>query len=255
MWLERIFISLSFAHADTILTGRSFGSLIDSLPRHLLAGKRLVVADTVVDAIPSDGFFRTLKKARSEDEPPRHSRGANFVLIYVGRLHREKLVEGLVRMMARLKNSNIGRVTLNLVGEGPEKPALQALSKELDVESIIRFVGSVRNEDLPNHLTTANAFVSPLTGTSLREAALCGLPIVAYDMDWIRGILRHEETALLVPPNDFEEMARQVMRLINDVELRERLSRNVRELAWRLWSPDRLQESLSQAFREVSAEH
>jgi glycosyltransferase involved in cell wall biosynthesis len=83
---------------------------------------------------------------------------------------------------------------------------------------------------------------------SLREAALCGLPVVAYDMDWLHGFLKHEETAIMIPPGDHDEMGRQVLRLCSDAELRERLSRNVKELAWRLWSPLGLRESLRQMF-------
>lgn len=242
IWVERRCISLSFAFADRVLAARYSGGYLDWLGAMRSIREKLLIVDKFAEDLPSKGFFENL-------------RGHNLLrkgstLVYVGRLHREKLVEDLVRMMAVIKRLGDPKnaMTLVIIGDGPERPNLEQLARNLSVEDCIRFVGRVRNEDLPNYLLSGFAFVSPLTGLSLIEAALCGLPIVAYEMDWVRGGLKHEETALLVPPGNFEEMARQVLRLVNDEGLRNRLSQNVRNLAWRNWSPEGLRESLHHAF-------
>jgi len=249
IWLERLFIRLSFASADHIVAGRHTGKLADWLQSSRLLRRKLIVVDTIVDELPSNGFFRNLRAGRGRDSR-RIGKSGSFVLVYVGRLHKEKLVEDLVRMMAKTKEScDYGiQIRLNLIGEGPEKTRLERLARELGVGTMIRFVGSIPNEDLPKHLLDADVFVSTLTGTALREAALCGLPIVAYNFDWIQGLLKHEKTALLVRSGNYQGMASQVLRLVCDEKLRSRLSRNVRVLAERLWSPEGLRESLSQAF-------
>jgi glycosyltransferase involved in cell wall biosynthesis len=248
--LERIFIFLSFALADRVITSWSFGKFVDWLTSHPLAQKKLVITKTLVDALPTIGFFKNLRTVNKNSSPFQEG---DFTLIYIGRLHREKLVDDLIKMMTlikiRLNRTPLYRVKLNLVGDGPEKPHLKLLANELGVEEMIEFVGSVPNEDLPEYLLRAKIFISTLTGTSLREAALCGLPIIAYNADWIRGILKHEETALLVPLGDFEKMAHEVIRLISDEKLRNRLSHNIKELAWRLWSPQSIYESLCQVFK------
>jgi glycosyltransferase involved in cell wall biosynthesis len=249
IWIERILILFSLASADNILAGRHAGNLVNWLAYQPLVRKKLTIVDTLVDQLPSSGFFERLQ-VLSKTCARSLSKNGGFVLAYVGRLSREKMVEDLVRMMADLKGQNDTKVpiALYLIGDGPERSRLKKLAKKLDVEMMVKFVGSVRNEELPDYLLKAQAYVSPLTGTSLREAALCGLPIIAYDMDWIHGLLKHEETALLIPPGDYGEMARQVIRLASDDKLYNRLSQNVKQLAWRFWSPLGLRRALQQAF-------
>ena len=108
----------------------------------------------------------------------------------------------------------------------------------------------MRNEELPDYLARASAYVSSYTGMSFREAALFGLPIVSYEVDWLSGFLVHEETVLLAPVGDHEELARQVARLADDEELYARLARNLKEYAWKMWSPLKLRDSMSEAFGE-----
>ncbi len=249
--VERVFTKLSFLLAHRVLTARSFGSFPNWLSADTLSRRKLIIVDTLVDALPSDGFFTTLRLVAKRDLRI-EARKREFRLIYVGRLHREKLVDDLVRMMPLVRALEGSRVvvTLTIVGDGPERERLMNLAVSLGVEDRIKFLGTVPNEELPKHLLNARAFVSPLTGTALREAGLCGLPVIAYDSDWIHGLLKHEDTALLVRPGDSEQMAQFVILLATHERLRNRLSRNFEELAWRMWSPQGLQNSLRVAFQE-----
>lgn len=250
IWVERIFIRLSFAGACAILTARSFGNFPAWLSSNPLSRRKLIIVDTVVDAIASPGFFASLEKVARRKELARKRTG-DFRLIYVGGLRREKNVDALVEMMHEIARTQSDRpISLDIIGDGPERQRLVEMSKEFGVDNKIRFHGSLPNEDLPRHLVTANAFISPLTGTSLREAGLCGLPIVAYDRDWIHGMLKHEVTALLVRPGDIIGLAQSVIRLADDEKLCEKLSQNISNLAWQLWSPEAVRKSLRQAFNQ-----
>jgi len=251
IWFERVFILLSFKLADKVVMPfrESAGDFFDWIVAYPSVKDKVVAVDAIVDDLPSMDFYQNLQLA-PKMQPV--SESGTIILVYVGRLSRDKLVDDLVRMMASIKSSgNTPRpMRLDIVGDGPELPRLKRLSEELGVEAMIRFVGTVPNEDLPRRLLASDTFLSPFTGTSLREAALCGLPIVAYDMEWVRGVFKHHETALLVPARDFKGMAEQVIRLANDEQLRRELSRNVKELAWRLWSPQSLKSSLRQAYAD-----
>ena len=251
IWLERLFIRLSFLCADRALTGTCFGNYTEWLRSDPATRHKTVVAESLAEALPPPAFLEKLEKLGEGGGRPRGAgAGGDLNLIYVGRLQRQKLVDSLVRMMLVIRQGGDAnrRVRLTLVGDGPDREELERLAAELGVADMIEFAGHVRNDDLPELLLRSDVYVSPLTGMSLREAALCGLPVVAYEMDWLRGFLRHEETALMAPPGDHGELARQVMRLSGDGELRERLARNVKELAWRIWSPRGLRESLRQVF-------
>ncbi len=251
IWVERIFIWLSFFLAHRMVTGHCFGNYTEWLSSTRVTREKLIVAETLVEALPPPAFLEKVEALNgSYGRVPHGSPGGEFKLIYVGRLQEQKLVDDLVRMMSSLAQQETAGIAfkLSLVGEGPEKENLEKLADDLGVRPLIDFVGQVKNEELPEYLLGSDAYVSPLTGMSLREAGICGLPIVAYDMDWLHGFLRDEENALMIPPGDYQEMARQIVRLSGDNELRQRLSRNIKELAWRIWSPRELRESLHYVF-------
>jgi glycosyltransferase involved in cell wall biosynthesis len=251
IWFERILIWLSYFTANKVLTGHCFGNYTNWLSHYRAARGKIIIVDALAEALPPPAFLEKLEKLNGDGSAFRaaHTRdGLN--LIYVGRLQRQKLVDGLIKMLPLIREleNNSLPIKLTLVGDGPDRDSLERLANELKVNDLVEFVGQVQNDDLPEHLLRSDVYVSPLTGMSLREAALCGLPIVAYDMDWLHGFLKHDQTALMIPPGNYDEMARQIVRLSNDYELQERLSRNIKELAWRIWSPQGLRESLHQAF-------
>lgn len=250
MPVEKAMVTLSLWQAARVLVA-------DANPQFLLewlggtraARGKIRVVGAGVEELPSAEFLESLREERRTPSPARAPRDG-FRLIYVGRLNREKRVEDLIRMMEILRGRD---VRLTVIGDGERRSALESRSVELGVEDHVRFLGAVASRDLPRRLIASDAFVSPLTGTALREAALCGLPIVAYDWDWVSGFLKHEQTALLAPPKDFRMMAAHVARLMEDGALRERLSRNGRSLAERHWLPERVGEELARAFGDDRA--
>jgi glycosyltransferase involved in cell wall biosynthesis len=137
---------------------------------------------------------------------------------------------------------------LTIVGEGQEKGKLLQLAEELGITSMLRWVDSVSNDRLPDYYLSSDIYVSTATGTSLREAALCGLPIVAYDTDWVKGLLKDQENALLVPPRDVGYFATAIVKIVEDADLRSRISSNIRDLAWKMWDDKGLKEQLDYAF-------
>jgi len=63
---------------------------------------------------------------------------------------------------------------------------------------------------------------------SVIECLSCGLPVVSTDAGGVPYIVTHEESALLVPRNDHEAMARNAIRLLEDDSLAVKLARNGR---------------------------
>ncbi|KAF0119212.1 MAG: group 1 glycosyl transferase [Rhodospirillaceae bacterium] len=246
-WLERLFIALTYRAAHRILTCRAFGAFVPILSRNPLAKDKLLVVDTLPSAMPTEAFFQwaTTFPAHSGKPAP------VFRLIYVGRLHVEKLVEDLIQVMALLPRHTAPRFVLKLIGDGPDRHRLEAMAKDLGVQDIVEFAGYYPNERVAEELMAADCFLSPLTGTSLREAALLGVPIIVYERDWVVGLLTHGENALMVTSRDIDAMARGVMRLAEDEALRRRLSENIRTLAQQLWTFDKLNTSLAQIHDAV----
>lgn len=111
--------------------------------------------------------------------------------------------------------------------DGPERPTLEALARELDLRHIT-FTGAVPQDQIAAQYNAADIYVTtpnidnmPL---SLLECAASGLPIVATAAGGIPYLVTHERTALLVPINDHEAVAAACLRLLGDPALGVRLA-------------------------------
>ena len=245
IWFEKLLIALSYLTADKVITSKNLGSYVEWISANSIMRRKMIVVDAMPESIPAEVFFNALRKV--EAEQTRAPRNGRFNLIYVGRLHREKSVDHLIKMMALLKGRNVG-AHLTVVGDGSARSVLEAMTKELNLTEDIEFLGWKTNGELPAYLTRADAFISPSTGGSLREAALCGLPVIAYNSDWIKGLLKDKETFLAVTPGDCNEMADKVIQLIDDEILRRQIADNLKSLAWSIWSSANVEKSLLEIY-------
>ena len=119
--------------------------------------------------------------------------------------------------------------SLVIAHDGPSRRELEQLAAQLGLRNC-RFVGQVPQRRISElydeadiYLTSPNLDCMP---GSLLECYASGLPVVATEAGGIPYIATHEETALLVPLNDHEAMARQALRLIEEPGLAERIAAN-----------------------------
>mgnify|MGYP002624079010 CR=1 FL=1 len=107
---------------------------------------------------------------------------------------------------------------LLLVGDGPLRRNLEALSRKLRCEPSVRFLG--RREDVPDILRAADLFVLPShyegTSNAVQEAMATGLPIVATDVGGMRDVVTPHVTAWLASPGSAEMLALNMINLFND---------------------------------------
>ncbi|MFA6603516.1 MAG: glycosyltransferase family 4 protein [Patescibacteria group bacterium] len=155
----------------------------------------------------------------------------DFTLISVGRLVKRKGFDTAIKAVAELKRSG-RQVRLVIVGDGPEKPTLQALSVELDAADRVVFTGIVSDEELAELYAAAHAFMLlPRSlgpdiegfGIVYLEANLFGLPAIASRTAGVPDAVLDGETGLLVEPDDHSGAAYAVGRLMDDPGLRRRL--------------------------------
>ncbi|HZP24859.1 MAG TPA: glycosyltransferase [Terriglobales bacterium] len=151
------------------------------------------------------------------------------VLLSVGRLSREKGHADLLRAMQKLCSSSPGpRSRLVIVGDGPERGALQALCFTLKLEHCVTFTG--HQADVGPYYAIADIFVLPSHSEGspnvLLEALAAELPIVATAVGGVPEVLSNELDALLVPSQAPEALANAITRLLQEPQLRQRLIAN-----------------------------
>ena len=142
-------------------------------------------------------------------------------LLTIGRLTPVKNQSLMLRAMIHLPDD----VTLTVVGEGSERPALLQLRTELGLEDRVTLYGEV--QDVTPFLHAAQIFVltSRYEGLpiSILEAMSAGLPVVSTDVGGIREAVLPGKTGLLVPRGDLAAMIAGLEQLIDDPEMRCRL--------------------------------
>jgi glycosyltransferase involved in cell wall biosynthesis len=114
------------------------------------------------------------------------------IVLYAGRLEREKNLEFLIRVFKRI-NEHIKNTRLLLVGEGRDRNTLESLVAQLNLTNVT-FYGTLSHDAVPEIINCANvfAFCSLYEGSPIiiKEVILCGVPIVSVDVGDVRETIQ-----------------------------------------------------------------
>lgn len=152
-------------------------------------------------------------------------------LVHVSNFRPLKRVDDVVRIFARVRAAR--PVRLRMVGDGPERPRVEAQIAALGLTSDVEFLGE--RIDLPTVLRGAAAFLLPSEtesfGLAALEAMACGLPVIASAVGGLPEVILDGETGFLRPVGDVDAMAACATRLMDDEPLRRRMAAAARHRA------------------------
>jgi len=148
------------------------------------------------------------------------------LFLFLGRLAKEKNLSAFIGAV-QIVISRGHNVYAMLVGDGPERAALEDAAHRLRVAHRVVFTGRVPHAETPAYHAAADVFVMPsvteVNPYGVIEALAAGCPVVATDSFGMREILTHGEDAFLVPP-DAESLSEAMALLASDRRLREGMS-------------------------------
>lgn len=166
----------------------------------------------------------------------------DMIVLYVGRLDREKSVDKVVLAFDRIAGT-LPRSRLVLVGHGTEAERLRRLAAGLAVADQVHFLGARPHAALVPCYQAADLFLfaseTETQGLVLAEAAACGVPAVAVDAPGCEEVVRDGETGVLTK-GDSVALADAALGLLLDAERRRAMAARAREVAVR-WFDVRLQ--------------
>lgn len=159
----------------------------------------------------------------------------------LSRLIPRKGVDLVIDAMKILDSSMNGGISLVIAGSGPEADNLKAKARELGIEYMVKFLGHVPDEDLPE--LYANAEVFALTprrdaediegfGIVYLEAAACGVPSVGTLVGGIPEAVLHNQTGVLVQPENPKAIAEALTLLLKDENKRKVLGEAAKKRAY-----------------------
>jgi glycosyltransferase involved in cell wall biosynthesis len=132
-------------------------------------------------------------------------------ILFVGRLQARKRIDLLLRACAKLESNP----RLLIVGDGPEREALESLAREVYPRA--EFIGARHGQELRPYFMEADLFVLPGTGgLAVQEAMSYGLPIIVARGDGTQDDLVRPGNGWQIPPDDPAALLRSMEEALSD---------------------------------------
>jgi N-acetyl-alpha-D-glucosaminyl L-malate synthase BshA len=225
LWYARPFLRFALRRADRVI------AVSRDCCRHAVAAgtplERISVIANGVDARLLSPECGNGARIRQLFAIPQSAK----VILFVGSLRRYKGVDVLIRAMPAVLDSDPSAVVL-IVGAGPQREDLMALRDSLSLRDTVIFAGSVPNSELVHYEKACEAFVLPSRresfGIAALEAMACAKPVIGTRQGGLKEIIDDEKTGLLVDPDDSQQLASAILRILRDKILARHLGSNAR---------------------------
>ena len=164
-------------------------------------------------------------------------------ILWEGRMIRLKRADLLIRAAAQLRKEGYD-FRLKLIGDGPEKDKLIALSQKLAIGDVTAFEGFLAPDEARSRMENAEIYVMTSNflegwGSVIYEALNAGCATVAsHACGATPWLVEHKRTGLVFKSGDVNSLADRLRHLLDDENLRRDLGRNAYEQMRDLWNPE-----------------
>lgn len=204
---------------------------------------------------PAERIFVAPNAAAPRPTQPLPSRPIPFqgppVVLFVGRLQARKRIDDLLRACAALPAA--GQPRLVIVGDGPARPALEALAESIYPRA--EFAGPRHGPDLEPYFTSADLFVLPGTGgLAVQQALAHGLPVIVAEADGTQVDLVRTDNGWQVPPGDLPALVQTLQEALSSASRLRQMGAVSYRIAMEEINLEKMVEVFLQALASVSHE-
>ena len=229
----------------------------ECLKRGIPEGKVTVIPDGI-----SDEFYIAWDKKTIRNQLERRfniSLEDKKIILSVGRLVERKgfhwfVTEVIPKLIQQRKD-----FIYIIGGEGFFRKKIEVLIQN-KLQDFVKILGQVENEDLKMLYNAADTFVMPNIrvkgdmegfGIVALEAASCGLPVIASNLEGIKDAVKNNQNGFLVEPYDSEGFIKTICQLLENDEIRESVGKKAREFTLENYSWDKVTQQYLNEF-EIS---
>jgi glycosyltransferase involved in cell wall biosynthesis len=173
--------------------------------------------------------FNAAFNAYNPEQPP--ARPADYpYILFVGRLAKINFPLDVIDAF-NIAGPQLPDHRLVIIGDGAIRTAVEQRIEQSDVKDRIVFLGSRPSDELLNWTAHAAAAICPYSGSTLVEAMLCSIPVIAYDVEWHAEVVIDDYTGFLVPFGDTRALAAKIVHVISDYQEAQKVGQCGRDLA------------------------
>jgi glycosyltransferase involved in cell wall biosynthesis len=159
------------------------------------------------------------------------------VILWVGRFVAIKGVEFLIQAIPEVLAKE-PKALFILIGHGDCEEQIKRLVQQKGVTQVVKFTGKIPSEHIPLWMNAADILVLPSLNEGrpnvVLEAMACEVPVVATNVGGIPEIVKEGENGFLVPPEDIPQLAKQLIKLLQDVSLRSTMGKIGRQMLFKM---------------------
>jgi glycosyltransferase involved in cell wall biosynthesis len=220
-----------------------------TMERQIIALPGLRQRTTMVrNAIPCDEFY-----APQERDACRAELGLPLdapVIGYTGRVQQVKRLDLLLHAFVTIRQ-RYPQARLLIAGDGDERPELEELAEQLDIEQAVIWTGF--RQDIPRLLAAMDIYILPSINEglplSVLEAMAAGKPVIATTVGGTAEAVTQEQTGMLIPPGSVGAISTALLDLLDHPEKQRRLAESARTFVTDAFGLTRMVESYRHIYK------
>jgi len=165
------------------------------------------------------------------------------VILYTGSFAPWHGVEDIIKA-AKIVTATVKNVIFFMVGTGPEMPRYQEMVFQLNLDDFFIFTGPKEYEKIPQFICASDITLAPFnpernelmrehgfyfTPLKIFEYMACEKPLISTSVGNVKDIIEDGVSGILVLPDDSDALAKNILRLLSDENLRKKLGSNARK--------------------------
>jgi N-acetyl-alpha-D-glucosaminyl L-malate synthase BshA len=198
-------------------------SVSESLKKDTLSTFKI---DNKIDVIPNFINIEDYSKAENTCERRHYAPNGEKIMVHVSNFRKVKRVEDVLKVFDKVRKAVPTK--LILVGDGPERPAIEKLCRELDTCKDIISLGRIN--DPMDVLKMADLFILPSEtesfGLAALEAMAMKIPVISTNTGGLSEVNINEVTGYLSNVGDVDDMAANAIKLLSDEKLLSKFKEN-----------------------------
>lgn len=232
--------------------------IVHNQSNKLMISEKFSIAESKISVIPHGNynyFMHPIEKAEAREKLKLPLEKKIFLII--GNLHSGKGIETSIEALRYIKQRNhYFLLVAGKVSKGFDMDMLLQKIKKWELEEkVILRTEFIPDDKIEYYYKASDVCLVPYQKVYesgvLRYAFSCGLPVIASDLKEFLEILRDEENSLICKAGDSENLAKKIDLLLDDENLRKRLSLNSKRLSDRDWDWDRISDATISVYSSL----